>query len=70
MPRVTLGLLGVAMVLLGGLAGCHQPLFSERDERSQFDRYDKSRDQFAQQYVEDEFGRREPNLWGRLKPKD
>ena len=68
MPRAALGLAGVAVVLL--MSGCRQPLFSERDERTQYDRYDKSRDQFANQYVEDEFGRREPNLWGRLKPKE
>lgn len=68
MSPAAFGLLGGVVVLL--LGGCHKPLFSERDQRSQYDRYDKSRDQFAQQYVEDEFGRREPNLWGRLKPKD
>ena len=56
---------------LGALAlgGCQKPLFSPKDERSQFDRYDLSRSQYAPQYVEDEFGRKEPNLRGRLEPK-
>ncbi len=51
------------------LGGCQKPLFSPKDERTQFDRYDRSRGQFAPQYVEDEFGRKEPNLFGRLEPK-
>ncbi len=51
------------------LAGCAHPLFSPKKSRSQYDRYDKSRNQFAPQIVEDEFGREEPNLWGRLEPK-
>ncbi len=63
----------LAIALAGaaiGLAGCQKPLFSDRYQRTQFDRYDRSRNQFAKQYVEDEFGRKEPNLWGRLSPKD
>ncbi|TVQ77768.1 MAG: hypothetical protein EA380_06940 [Phycisphaeraceae bacterium] len=48
------------------LLGCQKTLFSPREGRSQFDRYDMSRDQHAQQFVEDEFGRRTPNLRGRL----
>lgn len=52
------------------LCGCQKPLFSDRYERTQYDRYDRSRNQYARQYVEDEFGRKEPNLWGRLSPKE
>lgn len=48
------------------LCGCQKTLFSPREGRSQFDRYDMSRDQHAPQFVEDEFGRRTPNLRGRL----
>lgn len=62
-----------AAVLAAGavsLGGCTKPLFSERYQRTQYDTYDRSRNQFARQYVEDEYGRREPNLWGRLSPKD
>ncbi|MEO1130677.1 MAG: hypothetical protein AAFX05_13370 [Planctomycetota bacterium] len=61
-----------AVLLLACAAGwgCNKPLFSPREERSQFDRYDRSRNQYAPQFVEDEFGRQEPNLKGRLEPKD
>jgi hypothetical protein len=52
------------------LAGCSRPLLSATDERTPFDRYDAVRNQFAQQYIEDEFGRRQPNLRARLAPKD
>jgi len=54
---------------LAGLAGCRQPLFSDRYARSQYDRYDRARNQFAPAYTEDEFGRQKPNLRGRLEPK-
>lgn len=51
------------------LAGCSEALLSPKDERSPFDRYDAVRQQYAPQYVEDEYGRRQPNLRGRLAPK-
>lgn len=51
------------------LPGCSRALFSQRDERTQFDRYDRSQNQFEQQWTEDEFGHRQPNLRGRLEPK-
>lgn len=55
--------------LAGG--GCKsKPLLSPDYERSQFDRYDRVRDQYASQYVFDEFGRRRPNLSGRLMPRE
>jgi len=63
----------VALTLILGVvaaAGCRKPLFSPRDERTQFDRYDRSRNQYAPQFVEDEYGRQEPNLKGRLSTKD
>ncbi len=49
--------------------GCRKPLFSPSEDRSQFDRYDRVRNRYEPQYIEDEFGRREPNLRGRLGPK-
>ena len=52
------------------LGGCEKPLLSESDERSPFDRYDTVRNQYAEQFVTDEFGQRRPNLRGRLAPKD
>ncbi len=66
----------IAVIAIAGLAftaplaGCRQALFPADKERSQFDRYDLSRNQYEPQYVEDEFGRQEPNIKGRLSPKD
>lgn len=48
------------------LAGCQKTAIRPDDNRSQFDRYDQSRSQRAQPYLEDEFGRRTPNLKERL----
>ncbi len=57
----------VLLVGLGaGLSGCAKPLLSPREPRSQYSRYDLVRNQYAPQYLEDEFGRRIPNLRGRL----
>lgn len=67
-PRGTCAVALVAMVMIVG--GCREPLFPNDEPRTQFDRYDLSRGQFEPQFVEDEFGRREPNLKGRLSPKD
>lgn len=53
-----------------GLPGCEKPLLSDTDERSPFDRYDEVRNQYSDQYLMDEFGRRRPNLRERLLPKD
>ncbi len=50
-------------------AGCAKPLLSPTDERSPFDRYDNVRGRYAPQYIENEYGRREPNLRGRLGSK-
>lgn len=51
---------------LGALGGCAKPLLSPTEPRSQYSRYDLVRGQHAPQYIEDEFGRRKPNLRGRL----
>ncbi len=61
----------LAAVVVSGLAlgGCGKALFPETEPRTQFDRYDRSRDEYAPTYIEDEFGRRQPNLTGRLSPK-
>lgn len=47
-------------------AGCRGSLFSERDPRSQYDRYDRSRGDHQPMFIEDEFGIQRPNLTGRL----
>jgi len=60
-----------ALVLAAGmLPACNRALFRTQDERSQYDRYDASRGQYEPMYLEDEFGRRKPNLRGRLAPKN
>lgn len=51
-------------------SGCSRPLLAPTDERTPFDRYDNVRGRYAPQYIENEYGRREPNLRGRLGPKD
>ena len=63
-----LGVLALAM-LAGNLIGCGKALFPQDEARTQFDRYDRSRDEYAPMYIEDEFGRQTPNLQGRLSPK-
>lgn len=57
-------------IALGAPACKTKPLLSPDRERSQFDRYDRVRDQYAAQYVFDEFGRRRPNLSGRLLQRE
>jgi hypothetical protein len=61
------GALGACVLLL---SACSSPLLSPEQERSQYDRYDAVRSQYATQYKEDEFGARKPNLRARLLPKE
>lgn len=49
-----------------GLLGCAKPLLSPRESRTQFDNYRRSRNEYAPQFVTDEWGVRSPNLRGRL----
>lgn len=60
------------LVVIGPLAisACSRPLIAPDMPRTQYDRYDAVRNQKAPAYSEDEFGRRTPNLRGRLSPKD
>jgi len=71
-PRRALPLLALVLPAFGAAlgAGCSKPLLSPEESRSQYDRYDAVRSQYASQYIEDEFGRRRPNLKGRLMPKE
>ena len=55
-----------ALLAASTLGGCAKPLLSPREPRSQYSRYDLVRNQYSPQYLEDEFGRRIPNLRGRL----
>lgn len=69
MKRTLRRLAGVACgIWLGASCGCGKPLFSPEDERSPFDRFELVRNKYEPQYVEDEWGRRTPNLRGRLLP--
>ena len=56
------------LVLLCGavLPGCRKAPILADDERSQFDRYDLVRDEYAPAYLSDEYGAKRPNLRGRL----
>jgi hypothetical protein len=63
--RALLGALGAAG-LLWSLGACGSTLYKPTDIRTQYDRYDRTRNDFAPPYIEDEFGRPEPNLRGRL----
>lgn len=56
--------------LLLGLAGCRSALLATGEERSQFDRYDRVREQAPPPFYVDEYGRRRPNLHGRLLSRD
>lgn len=70
--RTTCRVAGAAVMGAAVLAaaGCAKPLLSPTEPRSQYSRYDLVRGQFAPQYIEDEFGRRMPNLRGRLLAPD
>lgn len=61
---------GMMVMLVGLSAGCQKPLLAPDEERSQYDRFDAVRNQRATPYLEDEFGRKRPNLRGRLLAKD
>ncbi len=61
--------IGMVVVVGFGAAGCSKPLFKPGEDRSPFDRFNAVRNQQAPQTIEDEFGRRRPNLRARLTPK-
>jgi len=56
-------------VLLATMAGCQRPLFNDKDPRSQFDTYDRLRQQNQSLLVPDEFGNPQPALRARLSPQ-
>lgn len=73
-PPRRIGLLALGLLatcaLAASLTGCGKPLFSPDDYRSQYDRFDAARGEYAEQYTLDAYGRRRPNLRGRLAPRD
>lgn len=52
------------------LAACMSTPLERDGERSQYDRHEALRGNYAEAYVEDEFGRMIPNLRGRLLSKE
>ena len=60
------GVVAGAVVLAAITVGCQQSPITENDERSPYDRYDLIRDEYASPYLQDEYGRKRPNLRGRL----
>lgn len=62
----------VALLVIGAAAvasGCRDPLITENQIRSPFHRYDRVRNQDADTFVRDEFGRPRPNVAARLAPR-
>ncbi len=47
-------------------AGCHEPVLTPDEHRSQYDRFDAVRDQRAPSYYMNEYGQRKPNIRPRL----
>jgi hypothetical protein len=66
--RGVAGALGPALCL--SLGACSNPLFPADEDRSQFQAYDRARGQTVPAFVQDEFGRKRPNLRGRLLVSD
>ncbi len=61
----------VAAPLVAALVtGCESSPIDREGQRSQFDRHEALRGNYARPYVEDEFGRMIPNLRARLLPKE
>lgn len=59
-------LMGTLLGVCVGGGGCQKTALRADDIRSQYDRYDQARNQRAQPFLQDEFGRRTPNLRQRL----
>jgi len=56
----------LAMGLLIAAAGCARNPLRPDDQRTPFDRYHQARNTQPEPFLEDEFGRRRPNLRARL----
>ncbi len=63
-------LLTLCLLACSGLSACKRSALRPDDERSQFTRYDRTRNEDSTPFIEDEFGRRTPNLRARLLVKD
>lgn len=63
-------MLAATLMALTTLTACQKTLLHKDDPRSPFDRYNQTRSQHAPPFLEDEFGRRTPNLRDRLVKSD
>ncbi len=59
-------LLFFCVVIAVILTGCQRPLYLPNDVRTQYDQYKRTRNELARPFIEDEYGRRKPNLRERL----
>jgi len=62
-------IIGAGALAIGAiiaLGACNRTVFRPDDDRTPFDRYNRSRAQQPAPFLEDEYGRRTPNLRGRL----
>jgi len=67
--RATL-ILAIGILSATGLVACKRTALRPDDERTQFSRYDRTRNEDSAPFIEDEFGRRTPNLRARLLVED
>lgn len=68
-PRVVACVAG-ALVAAVAATGCNKPLFPENSARTQFETYDRLRQQSTPLEEEDEFGQTRPALRARLAPQN
>lgn len=68
--RIRIALLIASVGVLSTLTACQKTLLHADDARSPFDRYNQTRTQYAPPFLEDEYGRRTPNLRDRLVQSD
>jgi len=62
-------LIMLIMTVITVASGCQRPLFVDKAPRTQFDTYDKLRQQNQSLLVPDEFGNPQPALRARLSPQ-
>lgn len=60
----------VATLVAVSAAACNKPLFPENSARTQFETYDRLRQQSTPLEEEDEFGQKRPALRARLAPQN
>ncbi len=63
-------LIMLIMAVVTVASGCQRPLFADKAPRTQFDTYDKLRQQNQSLLVPDEFGNPQPALRARLSPQN